>query len=318
MSLYVALQMDPVEAVSIDGDSTFRIGLEAEARGHRLFQYTADQLSYSERRVVARGRPITLRRETGNHVSFGDWAEVDLSEFDVVWLRQDPPFDMAYITNTHLLDRVHPETFVVNDPFWVRNSPEKLLVLDFPDLTPPTLITRSPALIRAFREKHGDIIVKPLYGNGGAGIFHLRPEDSNLSSLIETFSSISREPVIAQKYLPAVVKGDKRIILIDGEPVGAINRVPAKGEARSNMHVGGRPEKIGLTTREREICARIGPVLREKGLLFTGIDVIDGWLTEINVTSPTGIQELERFDGVNAAALIWDAVERKLAERQRA
>ncbi len=318
MSLYVALQMDPVEAVSIDGDSTFRIGLEAEARGHRLFQYTADQLSYSEGRVVARGRPITLRRETGNHVSFGDWAEVDLSEFDVVWLRQDPPFDMAYITNTHLLDRVHPETFVVNDPFWVRNSPEKLLVLDFPDLTPPTLITRSPALIRAFREKHGDIIVKPLYGNGGAGIFHLRPEDSNLSSLIETFSSISREPVIAQKYLPAVVKGDKRIILIDGEPVGAINRVPAKGEARSNMHVGGRPEKIGLTTREREICARIGPVLREKGLLFTGIDVIDGWLTEINVTSPTGIQELERFDGVNAAALIWDAVERKLAERQRA
>ena len=318
MSLYVALQMDPVEAVSIEGDSTFRIGLEAEARGHRLFQYTADQLSYSEGRVVARGRPITLRREAGNHVSFGDWAELDLSEFDVIWLRQDPPFDMAYITNTHLLDRVHPETFVVNDPFWVRNSPEKLLVLDFPDLTPPTLITRSPALIRAFREKHGDIIVKPLYGNGGAGIFHLRPEDSNLSSLIETFSSISREPVIAQKYLPAVVKGDKRIILIDGEPVGAINRVPAKGEARSNMHVGGRPEKIGLTTREREICARIGPVLREKGLLFTGIDVIDGWLTEINVTSPTGIQELERFDGVNAAALIWDAVERKLAERQRA
>ena len=315
MSLYVALQMDPVENVSIDGDSTFRLGLEAEARGHRLFQYTADQLSYAEGRVVARGRPITLRREAGNHVTFGDWAEVDLSEFDVVWLRQDPPFDMAYITNTHLLDRVHPATFVVNDPFWVRNSPEKLLVLDFPDLTPPTLITRDPAQIRAFRDRHGDIIVKPLYGNGGAGIFHLRPNDSNLSSLIETFSSISREPVIVQKYLPAVVKGDKRIILVDGEPVGAINRVPAEGEARSNMHVGGRPEKIGLTEREREICNRIGPVLREKGLLFTGIDVIDGWLTEINVTSPTGIQELERFDGVNAAALIWDAVERKLAAR---
>ena len=316
MSLYVALQMDPVENVSIDGDSTFRLGLEAEARGHRLFQYTADQLSYAEGRVVARGRPITLRREAGNHVTFGDWAEVDLSEFDVVWLRQDPPFDMAYITNTHLLDRVHPATFVVNDPFWVRNSPEKLLVLDFPDLTPPTLITRDPAQIRAFRDRHGDIIVKPLYGNGGAGIFHLRPNDSNLSSLIETFSSISREPVIVQKYLPAVVKGDKRIILVDGEPVGAINRVPAEGEARSNMHVGGRPEKIGLTEREREICNRIGPVLREKGLLFTGIDVIDGWLTEINVTSPTGLQELERFDGVNGAAAIWDAVERKVAERR--
>ncbi len=316
MSLYVALQMDPVEQVSIDGDSTFRLGLEAEARGHRLFQYTADRLSYSEGRVLAMGRPVTLRREAGNHVTFGDWAEVDLSEFDVVWLRQDPPFDMAYITNTHLLDRVHPQTFVVNDPFWVRNSPEKLLVLDFPELTPPTLITRDPRQIRAFRERHGDIIVKPLYGNGGAGIFHLRPDDSNLSSLIETFSSISREPVIAQKYLPAVVQGDKRIILVDGEPVGAINRVPAAGEARSNMHVGGRPEKIGLTEREREICAIIGPVLREKGLLFTGIDVIDGWLTEINVTSPTGIQELERFDGVNAAALIWDAVERKLAERR--
>lgn len=315
MSLYIALQMEPIEHVSINGDSTFRLGLEAEARGHRLFQYGADKLSYVEGRVVARGRPITLRREAGNHVTFGDWADVDLSEFDVVWLRQDPPFDMGYITNTHLLDRVHPGTFVVNDPFWVRNSPEKLLVLDFPDLTPPTLITRELPLIRAFRERHGDIIVKPLYGNGGAGIFHLRPNDPNLSSLIETFSSGSREPVIVQKYLPAVVKGDKRIILVDGEPVGAINRVPAEGEARSNMHVGGRAEKIGLTAREHEICAIIGPVLREKGLLFTGIDVIDGWLTEINVTSPTGIQELERFDGINAAALIWDAIERKLAAR---
>ncbi|SMO53011.1 glutathione synthase [Paracoccus laeviglucosivorans] len=315
MSLYVALQMDPVEHVSINADSTFRLGLEAQARGHRLFQYTVDKLSYVEGRVIAKGRPITLQREEGNHVIFGDWAEVDLADFDVVWLRQDPPFDMGYITNTHLLDRVHPETFVVNDPFWVRNCPEKLLVLDFPDLTPPTLITRDLAQIRAFRERHGDIIVKPLYGNGGAGIFHLRPEDPNLSSLVETFSAINREPIIAQKFLPAVVKGDKRIILVDGEPVGAINRVPAKGEARSNMHVGGRPEKVGLTEREREICAIIGPVLREKGLIFTGIDVIDGWLTEINVTSPTGIQELERFDGINAAALIWDAVERRLAER---
>ena len=317
MSLYVALQMDPVEHVSIDGDSTFRLGLEAQARGHRLFQYTADQLSYNEGRIIARGRPITLRRERGNHVSFGDWQEVDLREFDVVWLRQDPPFDMGYITNTHLLERVHPETYVVNDPFWVRNCPEKLLVLDFPDLTPPTLITRDLAQIRAFRQRHGDIIVKPLYGNGGAGVFHLRPNDPNLSSLFETFTGINREPVIAQKYLPAVAKGDKRIILVDGEPVGAINRVPAAGEARSNMHVGGRPEKVGLTSREHEICAIIGPVLREKGLLFTGIDVIDGWLTEINVTSPTGIQELERFDGVNAAALIWDAVERRLQARPK-
>lgn len=311
MSLHVALQMDPIEAVSIDGDSTFRLGLEAQARGHRLFQYTVDQLSYSEGRVLARGRPITLQREYGNHVSFGEWETRDLSELDVVWLRQDPPFDMGYITSTHLLDRIHPKTLVVNDPFWVRNSPEKLMVLDFPDLTPPTLITRNIADIRAFRHKHGDIIVKPLYGNGGAGVFHLRPEDPNLSSLMETFTAASREPVIAQKYLPAVVKGDKRIILVDGEAVGAINRVPAEGEARSNMHVGGRPERVGLTDREHEICARIGPVLREKGLIFTGIDVIDGWLTEINVTSPTGIQELERFDGVNAAALIWEAIERR-------
>lgn len=315
MSLYVALQMDPVENVSIDGDSTFRLGLEAQARGHRLFQYTVDGLSYREGRVIAHGRPITLRREQSNHVTFGDWGTVDLGDFDVVWLRQDPPFDMAYITSTHLLDRVHPDTYVVNDPFWVRNSPEKLLVLDFPDLTPPTLITRNIADIRSFREKHGDIIVKPLYGNGGAGVFHLRPDDPNLSSLMEVFTSGSREPVIAQQYLPAVVKGDKRIILVDGEPIGAINRVPAAGEARSNMHVGGRPEKVGLTEREAEICARIGPVLREKGLIFTGIDVIGGWLTEINVTSPTGLQELERFDGVNGAALIWEAIERRLAAR---
>ncbi|SEN14808.1 glutathione synthase [Paracoccus alcaliphilus] len=313
MSLYVALQMDPVEDVSIDGDSTFRIGLEAQVRGHRLFQYTVDQMRYDEGRVIARGRDITLRREAGNHVSFGDWVEKDLTEFDVVWLRQDPPFDMAYITSTHLLDRVHPATLVVNDPFWVRNCPEKLMVLDFPDLTPPTMVARDPAAFRRFRERHGEIIVKPLYGNGGAGVFHLRPGDPNLSSLLETFAGINREPLIAQKYLPAVVKGDKRIILVDGEAVGAINRVPQDGETRSNMHVGGRAEKVGLTEREREICARLAPVLREKGLIFTGIDVIDGWLTEINVTSPTGLQELERFDGINASALIWDAIERRRA-----
>ncbi len=316
MSLYVALQMDPVEHVSIDGDSSFRIGLEAQARGHRLFQYTPEGLSYNEGRVLAYGRQITLRREAGNHVTFGEWESVDLTSFDVVWLRQDPPFDMSYITSTHLLDRVANQTLVVNDPFWVRNSPEKLLVLDFPDLTPATLITRNIDELRAFRARHGDIIVKPLYGNGGAGVFHLRPGDPNLSSLMETFTTITREPVIAQQYLPAVVDGDKRIILVDGEAVGAINRVPAKGEARSNMHVGGRPEKVGMTARDLEICERLRPVLQEKGLLFTGIDVIDGWLTEINVTSPTGIQELERFDGVNAAALIWDAIDRRLAARR--
>ncbi|MBA4490412.1 glutathione synthase [Paracoccus sp. S1E-3] len=315
MSLYVALQMDPIENVAINADSTFRIGLEAEARGHRLFQYTVDRLTYRAGRVYAKGRPITLRREAGNHVDFGDWATVDLREFDVVWLRQDPPFDMGYVTSTHLLDRVRGDTLVVNDPFWVRNSPEKLMVLDFPDLTPETLITRDLAEIRAFRDAHGDIIIKPLYGNGGAGVFHLRPDDPNLSSLMEQFAGINREPVIAQRYLPAVQNGDKRIILVDGEPIGAINRVPALGEARSNMHVGGRPEKTELTEREREICAAIGPSLREKGLLFTGIDVIDGWLTEINVTSPTGLQELERFDGVNGAAAIWDAIERRITER---
>ncbi|MFV0300849.1 MAG: glutathione synthase [Paracoccus sp. (in: a-proteobacteria)] len=313
MSLSVALQMDPIEHVSIDGDSTFRIGLEAEARGHRLFQYTVDRLIFDEGRVKATGRQVTLRREKGNHVTFGDWAEVDLADFDVVWLRQDPPFDMGYVTSTHLLDRIHPETLVVNDPFWVRNSPEKLMVLDFPDLTPPTLIAREIAAIRRFRERHGDIILKPLYGNGGAGVFRLDPNDRNLASLHELFTGISREPLIAQKYVPAVVRGDKRIILIDGEPVGAINRVPAEGETRSNMHVGGRPEKVGMSARDLEICAAIGPTLRETGQIFVGIDVIGDWLTEINVTSPTGIQELERFDGTNAAALMWDVIEAKRA-----
>lgn len=313
MSLRVALQMDPIEHVSIDADSTFRIGLEAEARGHRLFQYTPDGLIFDEGRLLARGRDVTLRREAGNHVSFGEWRIADLSGFDVIWLRQDPPFDMSYVTTTHLLDRVHPDVLVVNDPFWVRNLPEKLFVLDFPQLTPPTMIARDVESIRAFRARHDEIIIKPLYGNGGAGVFHLPQADANLSSLLELFGGITREPVIVQKYLPAVVKGDKRIILVDGEAVGAINRIPAQGEARSNMHVGGRPEKVGLTEREREICATIGPVLREKGLIFVGIDVIDGWLTEINVTSPTGIQELERFDGINAAALIWEAIERRRA-----
>ena len=310
-SLKVAIQMDPIGPINIAADSTFRIALEAQARGHELFYYTPDKLSYREGRVLARGWPLTLRRELGNHYTLGEEAEIDLAEWDVVWLRQDPPFDMGYITTTHILERIHPATLVVNDPFWVRNSPEKLLVLNFPDLTPPTLIARDLAAIRAFKAAHGDIILKPLYGNGGAGGFRLDPNDRNLASLHELFTSMSREPLIAQKFVPDVSKGDKRIILVDGEPVGAINRVPAEGETRSNMHVGGRPEKVGLTARDLEICARIGPVLKEKGQIFVGIDVIGDWLTEINVTSPTGIQELERFDGTNTAERIWQVIEAK-------
>ncbi|SMH50192.1 glutathione synthase [Maritimibacter sp. HL-12] len=309
MSLKVAVQMDPIGAVDIDADSTFRIMEEAQARGHTLFYYTPDRLSYREGRILAGGWPVTLRRERGNHFSLGAETEVDLADWDVVWLRQDPPFDMGYITTTHLLDMIHPETLVVNDPFWVRNYPEKLLVLRFPDLTPPTMIARDLASLRAFKHEHGDIILKPLYGNGGAGVFRLDPNDRNLASLHELFTGMNREPLIAQKFLPAVAAGDKRIILVDGAPVGAINRVPAAGETRSNMHVGGRPEKIGLTARDREICDAIGPLLREKGQIFVGIDVIGDWLTEINLTSPTGIQELERFDGVNVAAKIWEAIE---------
>ncbi|MBI1218360.1 MAG: glutathione synthase [Rhodobacteraceae bacterium] len=313
MGLKVALQMDPIGSVNIDADSTFRIAIEAQARGHSLFYYSPDRLAFREGRVLARGWPIEVRRVKGDHVSYGPETEIDLADWDVVWLRQDPPFDMGYITTTHLLDMIHPRTLVVNDPFWVRNSPEKLLVLQFPELIPPTLIARDLATIRDFKADHGDIILKPLYGNGGAGVFRLDPNDRNLSALHELFMSFSREPLIAQKFLPDVAKGDKRVILIDGEPVGAINRVPQAGETRSNMHVGGRPEQIGLTARDREICARIGPVLREKGQVFVGIDVIGDYLTEINVTSPTGIQELERFDGVNAAERIWQVIEAKRA-----
>lgn len=309
MSLKVAIQMDPIAPIDINADSTFRIAEEAQARGHSLFYYTPDMLAYQEGRVTARGWPLEVRREVGNHSTLGAEVEADLSDFDVVWLRQDPPFDMGYITTTHILGMVHPQTLVVNDPFWVRNYPEKLLVLDFPDLTPPTMIARDLETLKSFRARHGDVILKPLYGNGGAGVFKLRQDDSNLASLHELFAGINREPLIMQKFLPAVSKGDKRIILVDGEPVGAINRVPAEGETRSNMHVGGRPEKVDLTDRDREICAAIGPLLREKGQVFVGIDVIGEWLTEINVTSPTGIQELERFDGTNIAEKIWTAIE---------
>ncbi|MBD3764084.1 MAG: glutathione synthase [Rhodobacterales bacterium] len=313
MHLKVALQMDPIGSVNIDADSTFRIGIEAQARGHELFYYTPDRLAFVEGRVMAHGHWIALRRERGNHVTYLREDEVDLAQMDVVWLRQDPPFDMAYITSTHLLELIHPATLVVNDPFWVRNSPEKLLVLRFPDLTPSTAIARDLATIREFKARHGDIILKPLYGNGGAGVFRLDPNDRNLASLHELFTGMSREPLIVQKFLPAVARGDKRVILVDGEPVGAINRVPQAGETRSNMHAGGRPEPTDLTPRDREICAAIGPVLREKGLIFVGIDVIGDWLTEINVTSPTGIQELERFTGINAAERIWQVIEARRA-----
>ncbi len=313
MPLRVAFQMDPIEAVDIRADSTFRIALEAERRGHSVMVYTPDQLVFDAGRVLARARPVTLQPVEGAHVSFGAAEVVDLATLDVVWLRQDPPFDMSYITSTHLLDMIHPATLVVNDPFWVRNYPEKLLVLRFPELTPPTMIARDLATIRAFRAEHGDVILKPLYGNGGAGVFRLDPNDRNLASLHEMFTTISREPLIVQKYLPAVSAGDKRIILVDGEPIGAINRVPAEGETRSNMHVGGRPEKVAMTERDHEICAAIGPLLREKGQIFVGIDVIGAWLTEINVTSPTGLQELERFDGTNGAGLIWEAIEARRA-----
>ncbi|MGE4610235.1 MAG: glutathione synthase [Paracoccaceae bacterium] len=312
MALKIAFQMDPIEDVNIDGDSTFRIAEEAQARGHSLFYYTPDKLAFQDGRVTARGWPLTVRREKGNHFMLGEEQEIDLGDWDVVWLRQDPPFDMGYITSTHLLDMIHPDTLVVNDPFWVRNYPEKLLVLTFPDLTPPTTIARDIGALKAFKEKHGDIILKPLYGNGGAGVFRLGPEDRNLTSLHELFAGMNNEPLIAQKFLPDVAAGDKRVILVDGVAVGAINRVPAKGETRSNMHVGGRPEKVEMTARDLEICERIGPLLREKGQIFVGIDVIGDNLTEINVTSPTGIMELDRFDGINVSEMIWEAIERRV------
>lgn len=311
MGLNVAIQMDPIEGVDIDADSTFRLAVEAQARGHRLFYYHVEDLVWQQGRVMATGHDLQVRRERGNHFSIGERREVDLADWDVVLLRQDPPFDMSYITNTHLLEQIHPGTLVVNDPFWVRNCPEKILVLEFIDLMPPTMVARSLGAIRDFRHEHGDIIVKPLYGNGGAGVFRLPHGDSNLASLHEMFTQMSREPLMVQKFVPEVEAGDKRVILVDGEVVGAINRVPQPGETRSNMHVGGRPEKIALSDRDREICDRLGPILKERGLIFTGIDVIGRSLTEINVTSPTGIQELERFDGVNVAEKIWEAIERR-------
>lgn len=313
MSLRIAIQMDPVGPIDIMGDSSFALGLEAQARGHTLFHYLPTALTYDRGKVTAAAHPMELRREAGNHFTFGEPRVLDLrSDVDVILMRQDPPFDMGYITATHILEHVHPETLVVNDPAHVRNAPEKLLVTHFHHLMPETMITRDRAAIREFRKEFGDIIIKPLYGNGGAGVFHLRPDDSNLNSLMEMFEMQSREPVMVQRYMPEVRKGDKRIILVDGKAVGAINRVPADGETRSNMHVGGRPDKSGITPAEHKICEEIGPMLKERGLIFVGIDVIGDRLTEINVTSPTGIQEIDRYDGSNLAGLVWDAIEGRL------
>jgi len=314
MKLVVAIQMDHVSTIDIDGDSTFVLGLEAQRRGYPLWHYTPADLAFRDRKVIARAQPMTLRREKGNHFTLGEPKVLDLATTDVVLLRQDPPFDMSYITTTHLLEHIHPKTLVVNDPASVRNAPEKLFVTHFDGVMPPTLIASDARQIRAFRDEHKDIILKPLFGNGGAGVFRVRPDDENFNSLLEMFSQRSREPVIAQRYLPEVRKGDKRIILIDGEPVGAIDRVPADGEARSNMHVGGKAVKASLSKRDREICDIIGPALAERGLLFVGIDVIGDWLTEINVTSPTGLQQIDRFDGVSLEARIWDRIEARWQE----
>jgi glutathione synthase len=315
MGLAVAIQMDPVETINIDGDTSFVLALEAQARGHALYHYLPTHLSLRDGRLRARGRRLEVRREQGRHHSFGEFQTLDLAAMDIILMRQDPPFDLAYITATHLLEHVHPTTLVVNDPESVRNAPEKLFVTRFEGLMPPTLITTDRAEILSFRAEHGDIIVKPLFGNGGAGVFRVRPDDENLNALLEMFTLLYREPLMVQRYLPEVRVGDKRIILIEGEPVGAVLRVPAKGEARANLHVGGTAVKSELTAREREICAAIGPTLRQQGLLFVGIDVIGDYLTEINVTSPTGIQEINRLDGTRLETLVWDAIEARFNER---
>ncbi|MEM7464671.1 MAG: glutathione synthase [Pseudomonadota bacterium] len=309
MALKIGVQMDHISGIDISGDTTFALCLEAKARGHELFHWTPDRLQMRGSTVSAAIERLQVNDVIGEHFILGEPVHTDLSELDVVLLRQDPPFDMAYITTTHILERIHPDTLVVNDPASVRNAPEKILVTEFPDLMPETLITRDFEAIRDFRREFGDIIVKPLYGNGGAGVFRIGEADQNLSSLLEMFESMSREPLIAQRYLSQVRDGDKRIILVDGEAVGAINRIPPDGDARSNMHIGGVAKPTELTDREREVCEAIGPVLKEHGFIFVGIDVIGGLLTEINVTSPTGVREVKRFSGTDIAALVFDAIE---------
>ena len=311
MTLKIAAQMDPIGAIDIRGDSTFAILLEAERRGHDVFYYTPQNLSLHGEKLLARGSTLNVQDKAGDHYSLSHPRTIDLSERDVVLLRQDPPFDMAYITTTHLLERIQPKTLVVNDPAHVRNAPEKLFVLDYLDLMPPTMVTRQLDDVLAFRAQYKDIIVKPLYGNGGAAVFRLKPGDGNISSLVELFQTVFREPFMVQEYRAEVKDGDKRIILIDGEIAGAINRVPADGETRSNLHVGGTAKAVELNARDREICARLKPELKRRGLLFTGIDVIGPYLTEINVTSPTGIRQVKAFGGRDIAAMIWDAIELK-------
>ena len=309
MSLKVAVQMDPIEGINIEGDTTFLMMESAQARGHSLFVYTTDTLAMDEGRVFARGRNVTVQRRVGDHATLGDYKRVDLAAFDVILLRLDPPFDMNYIDSTFFLEKVHPKTLVVNDPVHVRNAPEKLFVTDFPGLQPPTLITNDREAIADFRRRHGDVVLKPLNGRGGSGVTRHLADDPNLESLLEIHAELSPEPVILQKFLPSVTKGDKRILLVDGEPVGAINRVPQKGQIRSNLAVGGRAEAVDLTPRDREICAAIGPELKARGLLFVGIDVIGDYLTEINVTSPTGAVALKAFSGIDATEILWQRIE---------
>jgi glutathione synthase len=311
MPLKVAVQMDPIERINIRGDSTFALLLEAQRRGHTLSYYTPDKLAQRGLEIFAAAQPLQVRDKAGDHYTLADARRVDLSSFDVVLLRQDPPFDLAYITTTHLLERIHPKTLVVNEPAQVRNAPEKIFVLEFPDLMPPTLVTRDLAEIKAFRAEHGDIVMKPLYGHGGGAVFRLTRDDLNFGSLYDMFATTFREQWMVQQFLPAVKDGDKRIILVDGEFAGAVNRVPAADDLRSNMVRGGAARATELTPREREICARLGPALRERGLLFVGIDVIGGYLTEINVTSPTGIRAIGNLGGPDIAAMIWDKIEAK-------
>ena len=311
MGLTVAVQMDPIERINVAGDSTFALMLEARARGHSLLYYTPDKISLRDGAVVAEARPVEVRDVAGDHFDLGAPEHVDLAKVDVVLLRQDPPFDLSYITTTHLLERVHPKTLVVNNPASVRDAPEKVFVLNYPQLMPPTLISRDKALIEAFRAEHGDVVMKPLYGHGGGGVFKVAPKDPNFGSLFDLFSTTFREPWVIQRFLPKVSEGDKRIILVDGVAAGVVNRVPAENDIRSNMVRGGAARPTDLNAREREICETIGPELRKRGLLFVGIDVIDGNLTEINVTSPTGVRAIKRIGGPDLAVTIWDAIEAK-------
>jgi glutathione synthase len=311
MKLNVAVQMDPIARINIRGDSTFALLLEAQKRGHGLSYYTPDKLSLKGEEVVAPVQILSVRDESGNHFTLGEPRRENLAQFDVILLRQDPPFDLAYITSTHLLERLHPKTLVVNDPASVRNAPEKIFVMDFPKLMPPTLISRDLDEINAFRDEHGAVVMKPLHGHGGAAVFRVMPQDMNFGSLYDMFSVTFREPWVIQRFLPEVKHGDKRIILVDGEFAGAVNRVPAADDLRSNMVRGGAAQATELSDREREICATLAPALRERGLLFVGIDVIDGNLTEINVTSPTGIRAIARLGGPDVAAKIWDVIEQK-------